>query len=119
MNTCAMYLFQFFLFLINLRSCDNSVFALSIWFMKCRLVWKKSNLKQFNIRQQHNKMGYEYFLKALYMKHHYFKRVIFEACPRRNTENIAINCSNTSPFTFWTQLMFITVILRVDSFKVM
>ncbi len=32
----------------------------------------KSNLKQFNIRQQHNKMwkklrGYEYFRKALYI----------------------------------------------------
>ncbi len=30
MNTYAMYLFQFF-FLINLRNCDNSVFALSLW----------------------------------------------------------------------------------------
>ncbi len=34
------------------------------------------------------------------MKHHYFKRVILEARPLRNTENIAINCSDTSPFTF-------------------
>ncbi len=32
-------------------------FALSVWCMECRLMWgKKSNLKQFNIRQQHNKM---------------------------------------------------------------
>ncbi len=48
-----------FLFLINLRSCENSVFALSVWCVECRLMWgkkKKSNLKQFNIRQQHNKM---------------------------------------------------------------
>ncbi len=53
MNTYAMYLFQFFLFLINLRGYDNSVFALSIWCIECKLMWKKSNLKQFNIRQQH------------------------------------------------------------------
>ncbi len=39
MNTSAMYLF--YLFLIHLRSCDNSVFALSIWCMECRLMWKK------------------------------------------------------------------------------
>ncbi len=32
LNTYAMYLFEF-LFLINVRSCDNSVFALSIWCM--------------------------------------------------------------------------------------
>ncbi len=36
----------------------------------------------------------------------------------RNTENIAINCSNTSPFAFWTWLIFITVILEEDSFKI-
>ncbi len=28
-----------FLFLIHLQSCDNSVFALSIWCMECRLMW--------------------------------------------------------------------------------
>ncbi len=32
-------------------------------------MWEKRNLKQFNIRQQHNKIkkmkGYEYFRKAL------------------------------------------------------
>ncbi len=35
--------------------------------MEYRLMWEKSNLKQFSIRQQHNvkKMkGYEYFRKA-------------------------------------------------------
>ncbi len=46
MNTYAMYFS--FLFLINLQSCENSVFALSIWCMECRLMWKKSNLKRFN-----------------------------------------------------------------------
>ncbi len=40
--------------------------------MECRFMWEKSNLKQFNIRQQHNKnvkkiKGYEYFRKALYI----------------------------------------------------
>ncbi len=47
-----------FLFLINLRSCNNSVFALSLWCMEleCRLMWGKSNSKEFNIRLQHNKM---------------------------------------------------------------
>ncbi len=30
--------------------------------------------------------------------------------PLRNTENNVINCSNTSPFTFWMRNMFITVI---------
>ncbi len=49
-------LISVFLFLINLWICDNSVFALSIWCMECRLMWKKRNLKQFNIRQQHNKI---------------------------------------------------------------
>ncbi len=42
MNTYAMYLFQFFLFVINLQSCDNSVFALSIWCMECRCRKKKN-----------------------------------------------------------------------------
>ncbi len=55
MKTYVMYLFQFFYFFINLRSCDDSVFALSLWCMECRLMWKKSNSKQFNIRLQHNK----------------------------------------------------------------
>ncbi len=58
MNTYAMYLFEFFIF-NNLRcliiSCDNSVFALVIGCMECRLKWGGgSHLKQFNIRQQHN-----------------------------------------------------------------
>ncbi len=44
-----------FSFLINLQSCDNPVFALSLWWVGCRFMWKKSNLKQFNITQ-HNKM---------------------------------------------------------------
>ncbi len=37
--------------------------------MECRLMWKKSNLKQFNIRQEQNvktMKGCEYFRKALY-----------------------------------------------------
>ncbi len=53
------------------------------------------------------------------MKHHYFKGFLLKVCLLRNTENIAINCSNlyTSPFAFWTRLIFITVIL--DSFKIM
>ncbi len=38
MNTYAMYLFEF-LFLTHLQSCYNSVFALSIWYMECRLMW--------------------------------------------------------------------------------
>ncbi len=38
MSTYAIYLFQFFLFVIHLQSCDNSVFALSIWCMECRLM---------------------------------------------------------------------------------
>ncbi len=38
MNTYAMYLLQFFNFFINLQSCDNSVFALSIWCMEHRLM---------------------------------------------------------------------------------
>ncbi len=38
MSTYAMYLFEFFLF-NNLRSCGNSVFALSMWCMECRLMW--------------------------------------------------------------------------------
>ncbi len=46
-------LISVFLLLINLRSCDNSVFALSLWCTECRLMWKKSNSKQFNIRRQH------------------------------------------------------------------
>ncbi len=46
MNTYAMYL-------INVPSWDNSVFALSKW---CIDVGEKSKLKQFNIKQQHNKM---------------------------------------------------------------
>ncbi len=41
MKTYAMYWFQVFL-LINLWSCDNSVFALSLWCMECRLMWKKN-----------------------------------------------------------------------------
>ncbi len=45
------------------------------------------------------------------MKHHYFKAVILKACLLRNTENIDINCSNTSPIAFWTWHIFITVIL--------
>ncbi len=74
MNTYAMYLFNSFF--INEQSCDNSVFALSLWCMECRLMWVVINFffnfKQFNIRQQHKifflKMkGYEYFHKALYM----------------------------------------------------
>ncbi len=57
MNTYAMYVsFFYFFFFIHLRICDNSVFALSIWCMECRLMWGAGNLKQFNIRQQHNKM---------------------------------------------------------------
>ncbi len=53
MNTYAMYLFQFFNF-NKFTNCDNSVFALSLWCMECRLMWEKtSNLKWFNIRQQH------------------------------------------------------------------
>ncbi len=32
--------FSFFL-LINLWSCDNSVFALSLWCIECRLMWNK------------------------------------------------------------------------------
>ncbi len=47
------------LFLINVRICDNAVFALSIWCMECRLMvgggGGGGNLKQFNIRQQHTK----------------------------------------------------------------
>ncbi len=35
-RTYAMYLFEFFF--INLRSCDDSVFALSILSMECRLM---------------------------------------------------------------------------------
>ncbi len=54
MKTYAMYLFQFFLLLMNLRSCDNSVFALP-WCTEYILMWKKSNSKQLNIRLQHNK----------------------------------------------------------------
>ncbi len=45
------------------------------------------------------------------MKHHYFKGVILKACLLRNTEIIAIYCSNTSPFAFWMRLIFLTVIL--------
>ncbi len=61
------------LFVMNLRSCDNSVFALSIWGMECRLMWKKSNLKLFKIRQKHNKTwkkwrGMNTVFEALYLK---------------------------------------------------
>ncbi len=52
MNTYAMHLFQYFLLIYEV---DNSVFALSLWCMECRLMWKKSHSKQFNIRLQHNK----------------------------------------------------------------
>ncbi len=48
LGTSAKYLFiceylcnlliSVFLFVINLQSCDNSVFALSIWCMECRLM---------------------------------------------------------------------------------
>ncbi len=72
-----------FLFFINLRSCDNSVFALSVWCMECRLMWGKSNLKQFNIRQQHKKKkGYKYVLKALYLilLINYFLKVTLHMC---------------------------------------
>ncbi len=31
-------------------------FALQLWGMEFRLMWGKSNLKQFNIRQEQNKM---------------------------------------------------------------
>ncbi len=43
-------------------------FALQLWRMECRLMWK-SHLKQFSIRQQHNKMWKKegYFCKALYL----------------------------------------------------
>ncbi len=33
--------FSFFFLYINLWSCDNSVFAFSLWCMECRLMWKK------------------------------------------------------------------------------
>ncbi len=39
--------------------------------MVCRLMWEKSNLKQFYIRQQQMK-GYEYFRKALYISRQLF-----------------------------------------------
>ncbi len=52
-----------------------------------------------------------FFSRYRYMKHHYFKGVILKAGLLRNTENIVINCSNTSPFAFWTRLIFVTVIL--------
>ncbi len=39
MNTYAMYLCIYFF--INSWSCDNSVFALSLWCTECRLMWKK------------------------------------------------------------------------------
>ncbi len=49
-----MHVLNFYFF--NWPSCDNSVFALSLWCMECRLMWgKKNNLKQFNIRQQHKR----------------------------------------------------------------
>ncbi len=70
MNTYAMESFQFFIsnkFAKMLQTC----------FVLCHYgVWsvdwcgEKSNLKQFNVRLQHNvkKMkGYEYFRKALYI----------------------------------------------------
>ncbi len=45
LNTYAKFLFQcfffVFLFFINLRSCDSSAFALPLWCMECRLMWKK------------------------------------------------------------------------------
>lgn len=34
-----------FLFLISLQSCDNTVFALSLWFMECRLMCEKKSFK--------------------------------------------------------------------------
>ncbi len=44
------------LFNSYLWSCDYSVFALSLWCIEWRLMWrKKSYSKQFNIIQQHNK----------------------------------------------------------------
>ncbi len=64
-DTYAMYLWIFF-FVINLQSCDNSIFALSIWWMECRLVYKKHKFKAVNIRQQHNKTW-----KKLYIYIHY------------------------------------------------
>ncbi len=48
----------------------NMFFALPLWCMECRLMWEKSNLKQFNKAATKNvkkMMGYEYFLKALYV----------------------------------------------------
>ncbi len=62
-----------FLFLIICKDVTNLFCALSLWCMECRLMWKKSNLMQFNIgcnitKREKKIKGYEYFRKALYLK---------------------------------------------------
>ncbi len=54
LNTYAMYLFHFCIF-YKFTKLWQFCFALPLWWMECRLMWEKSNLKQFNIRLQHNK----------------------------------------------------------------
>ncbi len=76
--SCPRYIMQWnhfkFFILINLQRCKKPGVCLPLWCMKCRLMWKKSNLKQFNIRQQH-KTWKKKCLKTFARHCIYFKEV--------------------------------------------
>ncbi len=91
------YPYHFFYIYTFTKLCDHSIFALSIWCMEYRLTWGGgSNLKQFNTRQQHNKMWKKWRGMNTFARHCRWESLSDDCY--RGTDDV-INCNGHSDWS--------------------